>query len=260
MLRERSAAPLLFRSRAGRRSGTLAKARADPREAKWIFHARPQIGATQSKHHCAIHAASRPRRFSGCVLYAIALAERKGCDRETDPQQILPPTTFTCALRCSLTTASGPIQAQGETAPGRARARMKLSPATHASCSPGACSPGCMAEVYWYRNRPYLAPVLNLANAAAQTALAPSAGRGRSLTLPWPTTITMASTTTSAPAAELAIARRKLPNNCRGIRIHRHTSIAGRAIGKKPRATWSAPLSRVVKAPSGSRRITPATP
>ena len=32
----------------GRRPGTLAKARADPRKAKWIFHTRPQMGAAQS--------------------------------------------------------------------------------------------------------------------------------------------------------------------------------------------------------------------
>ena len=65
--RERSTAPLLFRSRAGRRPGTLAKARADPREAKWIFHTRPQMGATQSKHGRASH-------------LLLALAVGLGCD------------------------------------------------------------------------------------------------------------------------------------------------------------------------------------
>ena len=40
------------RSRAGRRPGTLAKARADPREAKWIFHTHPQMGATKTSHCC----------------------------------------------------------------------------------------------------------------------------------------------------------------------------------------------------------------
>ena len=47
--RERSKAPLLFRSRAGRRPGTLAKARANPGKAKWIFHTGQQMGATESK-------------------------------------------------------------------------------------------------------------------------------------------------------------------------------------------------------------------
>jgi serine/threonine protein kinase len=39
--RERSAAPLSRGCGTGRRPGTLAKARADPREAKWIFHTQP---------------------------------------------------------------------------------------------------------------------------------------------------------------------------------------------------------------------------
>ena len=46
--RERSKAPILFRSRAGRRSRTLAKARADCSAAHWSFHARQKMGATQS--------------------------------------------------------------------------------------------------------------------------------------------------------------------------------------------------------------------
>ena len=46
--RERSKAPLLFRSRAGRRSRTLAKARTDPGAAHWNFHARQEMGATES--------------------------------------------------------------------------------------------------------------------------------------------------------------------------------------------------------------------
>ena len=49
---ERSKAPLLFRSRAGRRLGTLAKARANPGEAKWIFHSWPQMGAAETSYCC----------------------------------------------------------------------------------------------------------------------------------------------------------------------------------------------------------------
>ena len=42
---ERSKAPLLFRPRAGRRPRTLAKARANPGKAKWIFHTRAANGS-----------------------------------------------------------------------------------------------------------------------------------------------------------------------------------------------------------------------
>ena len=46
--RERSNAPLFFRSRAGRRPGTLAKARADSGPAHWNVRSRQKMGATQS--------------------------------------------------------------------------------------------------------------------------------------------------------------------------------------------------------------------
>ena len=62
--RERSTAPLLVRSGAGRRPRTLAKARANLREAKWVFHAWPQMGSTESKHDRAGHVAGRPRSRS----------------------------------------------------------------------------------------------------------------------------------------------------------------------------------------------------
>ena len=61
---ERSTAPLLVRTRAGRRPGTLAKARANPGKAKWNFHTRPQMGAPKSKHDRASHVAGRPRNGS----------------------------------------------------------------------------------------------------------------------------------------------------------------------------------------------------
>jgi serine/threonine protein kinase len=47
---ERSKAPLLFRSRARRGFGTLAKTRADSGQAHWNFHARKKMGPTQSKY------------------------------------------------------------------------------------------------------------------------------------------------------------------------------------------------------------------
>ena len=49
---ERSQAPILIRSRAGRRLGTLAKARANPGEAKWIFYSCPQMGAQETSYCC----------------------------------------------------------------------------------------------------------------------------------------------------------------------------------------------------------------
>src|SRR5262249_12281176 len=52
VLGERSATPLLFRSRAGGGPGTLAKARANPGEAKWIFHSWPQMGPEETSHCC----------------------------------------------------------------------------------------------------------------------------------------------------------------------------------------------------------------
>ena len=57
--RERSKAPLLFRSRAGRRPRTLAKARADPGAAQWNFHPRQKMGATQSNQRAACSVAGR---------------------------------------------------------------------------------------------------------------------------------------------------------------------------------------------------------
>jgi len=63
-MRERSTAPLLVRSRARRRPRTLAKARANLREAKWVFHTWPQMGPTESKHDRAGHIAGRPRSRS----------------------------------------------------------------------------------------------------------------------------------------------------------------------------------------------------
>src|SRR5438477_9555601 len=51
MLGERSAAPISRGCGTGRRPGTLAKARAHPREAKWSFHTHPQMGAAQSGAH-----------------------------------------------------------------------------------------------------------------------------------------------------------------------------------------------------------------
>ena len=49
---------------AGRRPRTLAKARADPSKAKWIFHTHPQMGATKPKHKRASHVTARPRSRS----------------------------------------------------------------------------------------------------------------------------------------------------------------------------------------------------
>ena len=54
-------APLLVRSRAGRRPRTLVKARANPCKAKWIFHTQPQMGPTESKHCRVSHVAVRAR-------------------------------------------------------------------------------------------------------------------------------------------------------------------------------------------------------
>ena len=48
--RERSAAPLLFRSRARPRLGALAKARTDPCETERIFHTCQQMGPTKSNN------------------------------------------------------------------------------------------------------------------------------------------------------------------------------------------------------------------
>src|SRR6202035_5145496 len=48
--RERSKAPVLFRSRAGRGSRTVARARANSGAAHWNFRARPQMDSTQSHH------------------------------------------------------------------------------------------------------------------------------------------------------------------------------------------------------------------
>jgi serine/threonine protein kinase len=49
---ERSKAPLLVRSRAGRRLGTLAEARTNPRQTKRIFHTCPQMGAKETSYCC----------------------------------------------------------------------------------------------------------------------------------------------------------------------------------------------------------------
>ena len=57
--RERSKAPLLFRSGAGRRSRTLAKARTDSGAAHWSFRARKEMGPAQSNQRT-------PRGISGC--------------------------------------------------------------------------------------------------------------------------------------------------------------------------------------------------
>src|SRR5262249_33089687 len=59
--RERSKAPLLVRSRAGRRSRTLAKARTDSGAAHRSFRARKEMGATQSKHLSHGGNVARPR-------------------------------------------------------------------------------------------------------------------------------------------------------------------------------------------------------
>jgi serine/threonine protein kinase len=49
---ERPKAPLLFRSGAGGRSGTLAEARADPGEAKWVLQTLEEVGATETSYCC----------------------------------------------------------------------------------------------------------------------------------------------------------------------------------------------------------------
>ena len=57
--RERSKAPILFRSRAGRRSRTLAKARADSGATHWSFRSRQEMGAAQSNQRAAGSIAGR---------------------------------------------------------------------------------------------------------------------------------------------------------------------------------------------------------
>ena len=52
--------PLLLRPRAGRRPRTLAKARANPSQAKWIFHTLCKVGPTKSKHDRVSHVAGCP--------------------------------------------------------------------------------------------------------------------------------------------------------------------------------------------------------
>ncbi len=52
-------ASLLFRSRADRRSGTLAKARADPGAPHWNFHSRTQMGSTEPNHCCCDRVVAR---------------------------------------------------------------------------------------------------------------------------------------------------------------------------------------------------------
>ena len=64
MPRERSKAPLLFRSRAGRRSRTLAKARADSGASHWSFHAWQESGCD----------AIQPARCLAASLVALAAA------------------------------------------------------------------------------------------------------------------------------------------------------------------------------------------
>src|SRR5580765_7687982 len=61
---ERSKASLSLGACGSRRFGTLAKARANPREANWIFHVRTQMGATESKHDRVSHVAACARSRS----------------------------------------------------------------------------------------------------------------------------------------------------------------------------------------------------
>ena len=64
--RERSKAPILFRSRAGRRSRTLAKARADSGATHWGCRPRQKMGATQSNQRATGGIAARAG--GGCWL------------------------------------------------------------------------------------------------------------------------------------------------------------------------------------------------
>src|SRR5262245_45647515 len=57
---KRSKVPLLVRSCAGGRFGTLAKARANPRETKRVFHTRQEMGATESRYRCPCHVVGSP--------------------------------------------------------------------------------------------------------------------------------------------------------------------------------------------------------
>src|SRR5262249_6444816 len=59
--RERSEAPVFVRSRTGRRSRTLAKARTDSGAAHWSFRARKKMGTAQSKHRSHGVNGARPR-------------------------------------------------------------------------------------------------------------------------------------------------------------------------------------------------------
>ena len=150
----------------------------------------------------------------------------------------LPPTIFTCALSCSLTTAR--VQSS---------ARRRLPQAARVLDEAVARDPRfllawCLlsrvhADVYWY-GIDHTSARLNLANAAVQTALRlqPDAGEVH---------LALASYyyhgfhDFGRARTELAIARRKIitPRYSNTLA----TSTAGRAIGKKPPATWSAPLS-----------------
>src|SRR5207247_9879926 len=54
MSRERFKASLFFRSRAGPGFGALAKLRTNSCPTYWNFHARKEMGATQSKYRCHV--------------------------------------------------------------------------------------------------------------------------------------------------------------------------------------------------------------
>ena len=55
----------LVRTRVGRGFGTLAKARTNPGEAKWVLHTFQEMGATKSKHNRVRDVVGRARSESG---------------------------------------------------------------------------------------------------------------------------------------------------------------------------------------------------
>ena len=181
--------------------------------------------------------ASRPRRFSGWYFTLLRSPSEKAPIEKPTTKDL---TAYNLYQRAQVLfkDSSGPIKRR-EKLPQAARVLDELSPATHASCSPRAALQGAFRCLLGW-NRPTSAR-LDLAKAAAQTALRlqPDAGEAHLALADY---YYHGFEDYDRARTELAIARRKLPNNAT-VFEDMVTSTAARAIGKKPRATWSAPLS-----------------